>query len=402
MAVAHDSLATVAAIALHAALFATGVRFASQTPSFIEEPTTSAGVADIELDVREVDPRPPPPKPPEAPHAEAGSVDVRDRSVSPTLPSLPPPSVEPPPEATSSAPSVTPGPAGTSAPPADEYGATSVVPMAGDDRFGPSAWTIAGVLPAAPDAPGAPPIAKTGPIGPRKTVVPEAVQERADASVRDPLTVHDRSLGLGNPGGTAISNSVAEAVRASSIPGEAGAVLVVMVGGDGSVTSVSVSHFTGGDSNGWASVASAAASSLKGKKLGLSGLGPKGAIVKVEVRSSVTYPSGSHDRGQVVLPGLFDGPPRDVMPAPSKDGGDECTMSSQDGNPMCGVGMVVARGDVTDFFTKKHRNVRASFHVQILDKPVRADPPPAEKAPAPTEKRPPTEKSEPKPPVAPR
>ncbi|MFO0592712.1 MAG: hypothetical protein U0441_34530 [Polyangiaceae bacterium] len=385
MAVARDSLATVAAVALHAAVFALGLRFSSRSPSFVEETPSPAGVADIELDVRDDDPRPPP-KPPETPHAQAGSVDVHDRGVAPSLPSLPPPSVEPPPQASATAPGTAAPAAGTASPPPGEYGATGVVPMAGSGPFGAAAWTIAGALPSGADAPDASPTAQPGPIGPRKTAVSEDVKARTDALVRDPITVHDRELGLGNPGGTAISNSVAEAVRASSLPGESGGVLVVMVGGDGAVTSVSVSHFTGGDSNGWSAVASAAAAALKGKKLGLSGLGPKGAIVKVEVRSSVTYPSGSRDRGQLGLPGLFDGPPRDVMPAPAPGGDDACTAPTNGINPLCGVGMVIARGDVSDFFTKKHRNVRASFNVQVLDKPVRSDAPPAEKAPPPAEK----------------
>ena len=56
------------------------------------------------------------------------------------------------------------------------------------------------------------------------------------------------------------------------------------------------------------------------------------------------------------------------MPAPSPGGGDACAPAThQDINPLCGVGMVVGRFDVTDLVTRKHRYVRTSFQVKLND-----------------------------------
>lgn len=387
MSAARDSLATIAALAVHAAAFAVAWPLASRSPSFSLDPSATSGRAEIEIDLRD-EPTPPTPKPPEPPRSSPQGVngDGRERAFRPDLPPLPSPSMEPsragaPARAASSG-EVAPA----NAAPPSEYGATPALPILGNGSpFGAPAWTIAGVLPSGPDMPQGSSSATPGRVGPRATEVPAAVRARADASLRDPITAHDRSLGLGNPGGTAISNAVADAVSGSSLPGEATGTFLVQVSGDGSVVGVRVQRFDNGDSKAWSNVAASAAASLGKKKIGLAGLGPKGAVVKVEVRSSVTYPSGSRERARSNLPGLFDGPPRDVMPAPSPDGGDACTASSQDGNPLCGVGMVVARGDLTDLFTKKHRNVRASFQVQLLDTPSRDSPPPATPPTPPTQ-----------------
>lgn len=385
----NDSIATVAALLAHAAVLAIAAPFAARTQPIatpVDTPATAA-TALIEIDLHEPEspaPRPAPTADPEAlserpsprdfasvlPGVSSGLRDVASavpRDVASAVPGGPFPEVSP---AASAAPDVAPGVASA---PGDDYGVAPAVPMPGSGPLaGSPAWTVPGVLPAGPDVPGGGAPKPEVPVGPRATVAPG----RGALVLRDTIAVHDRELGLGNPGGTTIANAVAEAVRGSLVPNEATAMLVVRVGGDGVVLSVGAQRFNAGDVKSWAGVAQAVTAALGRKKLGLVGLGPSGALVQVEVRSSVAYPSGSHDGPTSQLPSLKDGPPRDVMPAPSPDGGDACAPARHtDINPMCGVGMVVGQFDVTDLVTRKHRNVRASFHVKLLDDALTRTPP---------------------------
>ncbi len=89
--------------------------------------------------------------------------------------------------------------------------------------------------------------------------------------------------------------------------------------------------------------------------------------MRIEVRSTMAYPSGSTEKAKGILPSLTDGPPRDVMPAPSPDG-DSCAPERwTPTKPLCGVGMKIGSGDVTDLVSRKKRSVRASARVTLLD-----------------------------------
>jgi hypothetical protein len=177
----------------------------------------------------------------------------------------------------------------------------------------------------------------------------------------------DRELGLGNPGATAVVNAVADAVRGSSVPAESSAVIVARISGDGVIVSLGVQQFSSGNTRQWTGVAQAATAALGKKKLGLAGLGPRGAIVHVSVRSGVTLPSGAKAPVEGIVPSLTEGPPRDVMPAPSPDG-DACAPERwSDLKPTCGVGLKVASFDAADAVAGKHRSVKTSFRITLLD-----------------------------------
>ncbi len=383
----RDGIATVAALLAHVAVLAIAWRFAGQTPATaptLQGPGETDAAALIEIDLHEDETSPRRPSRPaepemglrdktEADRQPRGS-DVRRalpiggngggadaRAVPIDAPDRPSPEPSP---AASAAPSVVVSSVPV-APPGDDYGVAPAVPMPGGNGSltGGPAWGIPGVLPSGPDVPSGADRKAEKPIGPRASVAP------GDGArlLRDDLARHDRELGLGNPGGTTVANAVAEAVRGAVIPSDATAVVAVQIAGDGTVTSVSVQRFSAGDVKAWSGVARAATAALGKKKLGLAGLGPKGAVVQVSVRSSFTYPSGGGG-ATLVAPKITDGPPRDVMPAPTPDGGDACAPAThQDLPPLCGVGMVVGRFDVTDLVTRKHRYVRTSFQVKLND-----------------------------------
>src|SRR6185369_10069580 len=141
---------------------------------------------------------------------------------------------------------------------------------------GAPVWSIPGVVP----APGG-----SGTAGPKGPLAPKMAQAPGALVLRDEALARDRDLGLGNPGATAVANAVADAVRGSSVPAESSAVIVARIGGDGVIVSVGVQQFSSGDTRIWSGVAQAATAALGKKKLGLAGLGPKGAVVQISVKS---------------------------------------------------------------------------------------------------------------------
>ena len=373
----RDAAAGLFAAAAHVALLVLTVRFGGDAPpvSPLHQDDVPSVMEVFSLHQVELLPEPVPsaaPGPEAEPpsRARAGGTALRREP----LPDLPP---TPGPEA--------PAPAASAAPaePHSEYSEAPAVPVLGDPlALGTPAWAVPGVLPAGPDLPGAPrpggsgaPRAQ-GPLAPRVAAAPGATV------LRDTLRAADRDLGLGNPGATTIRNEVEGAVLASAVPNESSAVLVAHIGADGSLTSLVVQQLGSGDARTWSAVASAASAALGKRKLRLAGLGPKGAVVRIVVRSTMAYPSGSTEKVKGILPSLTDGPPRDVMPAPSPDG-DSCAPERwTPTKPLCGVGMKIASGDVTDLVSGKKRSVRASAHVTLLDGNGAPAAPPATPGPA--------------------
>lgn len=290
------------------------------------------------------------------------------------LPDLPPPAQ--PEAAPAPVASATAVPSATS----EFDGPAPAVPMAGGGlTIGTPVWAVPGALPQGSGTPGG-----SGSAGPSGPLAPKVAQAPGKHVLRDTMLSRDRELGLGNPGATAVANAVADAVRGSSVPGDSSAVIVARIGGDGVIVSLGVQQFSSGDVRTWNGVAQAATAALGKKKLGLAGLGPKGAIVQVSVRSSVALPSGAKSPVQGVLPSLTEGPPRDVMPAQGPEG-DACAPERwSDVKPLCGVGMKVGTFDVADMVAGRHRAVKTTFGVKLLDDALAlaAPAPPASVSPA--------------------
>lgn len=373
----RDLIATVAAILAHAAVIAIAWPFAATSLSGPEAPAATSGLIEIDLPEAKPPESPPPEKsakPESEAREDARSEPTRGSSRAPQI-DLPAPRS---PEGAPSAAAAPEPPSPASPAPTSEYGAPPRVPLPGGDGIGQTGilgapvWATPGGMPQGPDAPGARrPEPPKVPVGPRAAVAPG----KGATLLRDDMRAHDAGLGLGNPGGTLVQNAVAEAVRGSSLGTDATAVLVAHVGGDGTVTSLSVAQFSAGDTTLWNGIAQAAMASIGKKKLGLAGLGARGATVRVRVTSKLTYPSGSggQDKGggaslpAAVAKAIAEGPDRTVAPAQGPDG-DACAPERwSDLKPLCGVGMTVGRFDITDLATRKHRYVSASFTVNILD-----------------------------------
>lgn len=357
----RDAVTAAAALLGHAALLALAFVVHRSEPAPPPPQDEVEPGAIIELSVVSLDPPPVTPIPAASTEATAGAA-LRDvggttgpgREALPELPAPAQPEVAPAPVASTTA-----APAATG----ELYGPAPAVPVAGGGlTFGTPVWAVPGAVPGGAGAPGG-----TGTAGPPGPVGPRMAQAPGKQVLRDTMLGRDRELGLGNPGATAVANAVADAVRASTVPPETSAMIVARIGGDGVILSVGVQQFSSGDVRSWNGVAQAATAALGKKKLGLAGLGPGGAVVQVNVRSAVTLPSGAKSPVQGRLPSLTEGPPRDVMPAPSPDG-DSCAPERwSDLKPTCGVGAKVGTFDLADMVAKPHRSVKVSFGVKLLD-----------------------------------
>lgn len=391
----RERTALALALALHGGLLALVLPFAVRAPAPPPPeppPQTSRALIDIELP--DSDRSPPtvtlktatlPTASPDSPPADSASPFAgpdaplagaagSPRGISPDLPpgatAIAAPESTPPGTASPGATAAPGAPTGTT-----EYDSPpSAVPMPGGGLVtGTPIWAVPGGLPGGTGSPGpaaptgAP--ASTGPLA-RVTAAPGATV------LRDTVRARDADLGLGTPGATAVANAVADAVRASQVPNESSAVLVARIGGDGVLVSLGVQQMSAGDARSWNGVAAAATAALGKKKLPLAGLGPGGALVQVAVQSTVVKPSGGGQRG-LRMPSLTEGPPRDVMPAPSPDG-DSCAPERRpDLGTLCGVGAKVGTFDVTDLATKPHRNVATRLQVKLLDSALALAPAPA-------------------------
>ena len=317
----RDMIATVAAILAHAAVIAIAWPFATTSLSGSGAPATTSGLIEIDLPEAKPPESPPPAKSTEAEPGEREDARSEPRSgpARATRIDLPAP---PGPEGAPSTAAAPEPPSPAPPAPVSEYGAPSMVPLPGGDGLGGTGilggpvWAIPGGMPPGPDAPGARrPEPPKVPVGPRATVA----TGKGTTLLRDDMRARDAKL--------------------------------------------------------WNGIAQAAKAAIGKKKLGLAGLGGKGATVRVRVTSKLTYPSGGggdEKKGATELPSavakaIADGPDRTVAPAQGPDG-DACAPERwSDLKPLCGVGMTVGRFDITDIATRKHRYVSASFTVNVFD-----------------------------------
>lgn len=125
----------------------------------------------------------------------------------------------------------------------------------------------------------------------------ETLSERGTRTLRDALYARDTALGLGADG--PILQALASVAQASTAPVDGRAVFDVVVGGDGIVTSVSVSE--GGLA--WSGVARDALDAVRGKKARVPG-GAKGVAIKIELKSNNLLPSGHSPKTQLSVGGI--------------------------------------------------------------------------------------------------
>ncbi|MBK8255254.1 MAG: hypothetical protein IPK82_21655 [Polyangiaceae bacterium] len=354
----RDTVTFAFAAVGHAALLAAAIAFPSQT---VQEAAPSDSVQSlIEIDtLREAPPRPepPPPVPTAAAEANANTGAVYPSApVRTDLPNLPPTSAEP---------AQTASPVVSAAPSADAYTTpVGTVPIAGSQyRVGPSVWSVPGVLPSGPDLPSGAGTASKGPVAAK-------APGKGSTVLRDDLRAHDQSLGIGTSGATAVSNAVADAVRASNLPADTTAVLVARIGGDGALLSVGVHSFSSGDAKTWNGVALAAAAAVGKKKLGLAGMGPKGAEVQVRVQAAVLSVSGSRDPVRGYVPLLGGKRLEDSAPPPPPDGHPCTPDASSHPKAACISGAPGGQFDVADAVSRPHRVVKAIYQVRLLDDAV--------------------------------
>ncbi len=126
----------------------------------------------------------------------------------------------------------------------------------------------------------------------------------AERALRDALRASDRVVGLG-PEGPAIT-ALREATSSSLAPLNGRALFTIRAGADGEVLGIDLLHASGG--SGWDDAKRLALEALRGKKLSLP-RGAKGANVRIEIVSELSYPSGQRSKlglgvrpGAIVLP----------------------------------------------------------------------------------------------------
>ncbi len=281
-----EALFFVIAAGLHAALPL--MAFVAPLPAPIEAPAPIEGAIEVEVEPT----KPPPPEPAaaavapreETPRAEESPSRVeRPAAVAGNVEPGPAPTGAPTVEAPgTAAPSVPAAPTGTSEyegpPPAVLTG-----PAGGLPGIGANAWNIPGVV---PDM-GKPAAAPT--VSPKATVDPQI----ATKVLTDVMLEKDKGLGLDLPGAGTIASSVRTAVQGSALPSESAGTFEVRLSPTGQVLGVRVTSSSGGSSDSWAALAKIVAAMNAGKSFTMRSAFAKGAVVYINVKSTLTLPDGS-------------------------------------------------------------------------------------------------------------
>ncbi len=241
----------------------------------------------VEIPVEPLQEAPPPaPIEPRPPSNEVAPPTPEARVAAATNPRDPGRTAEPPtgPEAVGTAAPT--APTGTGRAP-DQYDA---LPEGNGDGIahapgiGAPIWTLPGTIPVAPRAAPAPPVA-TGPAPVDKDI--------AGIVVRGAMMENDKRLGLDLPGAGTVATAVRSVVAGADTPSVGRASFEVRVGPDGRVLSVRVSGASGGTSDVWDRAAKAILAQLAGRSLQMNSNFAKGAIISVNVSSSMALPSGA-------------------------------------------------------------------------------------------------------------
>ena len=228
----------------------------------------------------------PPPPAPIAPHAPSDTPEPpapEPHAAAVANPRDPSSAVEPP---------VGPEPAATAVPNAppgrapDQYDA---LPEGNGDGIvrapglGVPIWVLPGTIHDAPRAAAAP------------TVAPSARPVDKDIAgivVRQAMLENDKRLGLDLPGAGTVASAVGTAVRGTETPNIGRATFEIRLSADGRILGVRVLSATGGASDAWDRAAKAAAAALASRTIQMSSNYAKGAMIYVDVSSTMALPSG--------------------------------------------------------------------------------------------------------------
>ncbi len=235
----------------------------------------------IEMVEIPIEPLQEPPSANVEPRAPSDAPEPRTAAVAnPREPSGPvEPSAGPEPAATA-APNVPPGRA------PDQYDA---LPEGNGDGIarapglGSPIWMLPGAIDPAPRAAAAP------------TVAPSARPVDKDIAgivVREAMLANDKRLGLDLPGAGTVASAVGTAVRGTETPSVGRATFEIRLSADGRVLGVRIVSATAGASDAWDRAAKAAAAALASRTLQMNANYAKGAMIYVDVSSTLALPSG--------------------------------------------------------------------------------------------------------------
>ena len=273
----------VAAALLHAGIPLVARVVNRPSSAHTEETTPLHPMQMVEIPIDQQEPPPPAPASPRAPSDAPEPQAPEPRAAAVANPREPSGPVEP---------STGPEPAATATPnappgrPADQYDALpegSGDGMARAPGLGSTPiWALPGTIPEGPRAAAAP------------TVAPSARPVDKDIAgivVRQAMQENDKRLGIDLPGAGTVASAVGTAVRGTETPSVGRATFEIRLSADGRVLGVRVMSAAGG-SDAWDRAAKAALAALAGRTLQMNGNFAKGALVYVDVSSTMALPSG--------------------------------------------------------------------------------------------------------------
>lgn len=227
-----------------------------------------------------IDDTPKPERPEDKPPPAAAAVAPASGPVGPGRPGP-----GPGPEGTvNPAPGPAPAPSGEYAGPAGPMGPGGGVLNGPPGLSGPI-WAMPGILPSAAPPPPAPTVAPA----PR-----EVDKDIAGKLIRQALNEKDKKIGLDSPAAGTVASTLRDAVQSSDTPGDSRASFEIRINAAGQVVGIKVLRSNTGDPAMWARIAQAASARLAGRGLVLSGDYAKGAVVTVDVVSTIQAPSGGN------------------------------------------------------------------------------------------------------------
>jgi len=280
--VARERGRELISVALALAVHALFLGLAPRKPLILEDPPPLAEVStDTTIDIEDVLAPPPPPEPEPAPEPEP-TPGPAPLAVHAPLPSpLPAPLPAP---AQTSEPAPEPAPPPAPAAPVDEYGGApppAPGPIAAVPGLGGPVWAVPGVVTAAPAGKPAPTTIEARPLD----------ATAATRALTGTLHSRDKSIGLEIPAAGVVADTLASAVRASSIT-DTRATFEVDLDARGNVLGVRFVKSTDGDARQWSSIVASAKTALAGKSLQM-GNDNQAVTVVVKVQSKVQYPAGT-------------------------------------------------------------------------------------------------------------
>lgn len=273
------------AAGLHAAL----PLAAALAPALAPEPPGAPIEVAVEIDVPET--RPPqveaPSPRPEAPRSNEDVPPVPRPEHAPSAANVPPgplptsaPSVEPPATGAPPSPAVPSATSEYGGPPPSVPGVAGGPILTGLPGLGGPAWSVPGAIP------------DIGRPAPAPTTLPAPTVDRNVATrvLKEAMKEKDKALGLDLPAAGSVASAIKSAMQASDLPAESRGTIEVRLSPTGQVISARCTSSTGGSAASWAQVAAAAKSLAK---LSMTSEYAKGAVVVINVSSTLTMPDGT-------------------------------------------------------------------------------------------------------------